>query len=103
MERSRLLVRVLADVLGRAADDLRSYALKRESLRRYLLNEEELYAYHQTIARLAGHRELARPWRIDDDFDDRKRSESRRGSGRVYRDAELIRRALAYSSSTFKS
>ena len=66
LDQNRLLVRAVADVLGRTADDLRTYALKRDSLRRHLLNDEERYAYHQAVVHLAGDRSLARPWRIDD-------------------------------------
>jgi hypothetical protein len=56
----------LAEVLERASDDLRTYSLKRESLRAYLLSDEENAAAHQVIANLAGDRELARP-RLRDD------------------------------------
>jgi len=59
--------RVVADVLEREAEDLRTYALKRESLRRHLLNDEEREAYQQTIARMGGARELVGPWWRDDD------------------------------------
>lgn len=61
------IVRAVADVLERAAEDLRTYALKRESLRRHLLNEEERDAYLQTIARMGGARELVGPWWRDED------------------------------------
>jgi hypothetical protein len=64
----RSIARRLADVLERAADDMRTYALKRESLRRDLLNDEEQQAYLQVIARMAGHQQLARPWRDDDEL-----------------------------------
>jgi GTPase SAR1 family protein len=67
-ERGRWIVRSLSDALERAAEDMQTYALKRESLRRHLMNDEERAAYLQAIARVAGHRELARPWRIDDEI-----------------------------------
>lgn len=66
-ERANTLTLTLADALGRAAEDMRTFALKRQSLRRGLLSDEERTAYMQTIMRVAGHRELARPWRTDDD------------------------------------
>jgi hypothetical protein len=56
----------LADVLERASEDLRTYSLKRESLRAYLLSDEENAAAQQVIAHLAGDRELARPRFRDD-------------------------------------
>jgi GTPase SAR1 family protein len=61
------IARVVADVLERDAEDLRTYSLKRESLRRHLLNDEERDAYQQTIARMGGARELVGPWWRDDD------------------------------------
>jgi ribosome biogenesis GTPase A len=59
------IVGSLADALARAADDMRAYALKRESLRRRLLTEEEEVAHLQAIVLLAEERELVRPWRRD--------------------------------------
>lgn len=67
LEQARALTARLAEAMGRAAEDMRTFALKRESLRRGLLSGDERAAYLQTIQRLAGHRELARPWRTDDD------------------------------------
>ena len=67
-ERGRCLVRSLAAALERAAEDMQTYALKRESLRRHLMNDEERAAYLQAIARVAGRRELARPWRLEDEI-----------------------------------
>lgn len=61
------IARVVADVLQREAEDLRTYSLKRESLRRHLLNDEERDAYQQTIARMGGARELVGPWWREDD------------------------------------
>jgi ribosome biogenesis GTPase A len=66
VEGARWLATGLADVLERAAEDMRTYALKRESLRQYLVTDEERAAQLQVIARVAGYRELARPWRLDD-------------------------------------
>jgi GTPase SAR1 family protein len=61
------LAGALADAMRRAAEDMQTFALKRQSLRRGLISDEELAAYKRMIARVAGHRELARPWRTDDD------------------------------------
>jgi small GTP-binding protein len=66
-DRGSWLAARLADALERAADDMKTFALKRQSLRRALLNDEERAAYLRTIGRVAGTRELARPWRTDDD------------------------------------
>lgn len=61
------LVAGLADVLERAAEDMSTYALKRETLRKHLMNEEERASYLAVIAQLASRRELVRPWRNDAD------------------------------------
>lgn len=61
------LVSGLADAMLRASEDLRTFALKRHALRRGLLNRDEQAAPREIIVRVAGHRELARPWRTDDD------------------------------------
>jgi GTP-binding protein EngB required for normal cell division len=63
----RALARNLADQLERASDDMRTFALKRQSLRRELLDTEEHVAYQQIIPRVAGDRALARPWRTEAD------------------------------------
>ena len=64
---TRWLAASLASAMERAAEDMRAFALKRQSLRRELISEEERVAYRQAICRIAGHRELARPWRTDED------------------------------------
>jgi GTP-binding protein EngB required for normal cell division len=64
---ARELVSVLADTLERASEDMRTFALKRQSLRRALLSDEEQASYQQIVPRVAGCRELARPWRTDAD------------------------------------
>ena len=66
-EHGERLVAGLADAMFRASEDLRTFALKRHALRRGLLNREEQSAPRQIVARVAGSRELARPWRTDDD------------------------------------
>jgi plasmid stability protein len=63
LERGSRFVRALADTLGRASEDMRTYSLKRESFRRQLLSDEEQAAYLQAISYLAGNRDLIRPWR----------------------------------------
>jgi hypothetical protein len=67
LERGSRFVRALADTLGRASEDMRTYSLKRESFRRQLLSDEEQAAYLQAISYLAGNRDLIRPWRPADD------------------------------------
>ncbi|HTU78557.1 MAG TPA: dynamin family protein [Solirubrobacteraceae bacterium] len=66
-EQTRSLITTFAEAMQRASEDMRTFALKRQSLRRGLINQEERTAHLQTIVRVAGHRELARPWRTDDD------------------------------------
>jgi hypothetical protein len=68
LARGKWLVTGLADVFERAAEDMSTYALKRETLRKHLMNEEERASYLAVIAQVASRRELVRPWRdIDDD------------------------------------
>lgn len=64
--RGKWLAERLAEVLERASENLRTYSLKRESLRAYLLSDEENAAAHQVIACLAGDRELVHPRFRDD-------------------------------------
>jgi GTP-binding protein EngB required for normal cell division len=66
-EHAQRLVRALAETVERSAEDMRSFALKRQSLRRGLLSERESVAYLQAIGRVASSRALARPWRTEDD------------------------------------
>jgi hypothetical protein len=58
----------LAQTLRRAAEDLQTYSLKRESLRAHLLSDEEQAACMQALRLLAGRRELARPFRQSDEI-----------------------------------
>jgi GTPase SAR1 family protein/muconolactone delta-isomerase len=67
LEQGRRLVHALADTLGRASEDMRTYSLKRESFRRRLLTDEETAAYLQAISYLVGNRNLVRPWQTDND------------------------------------
>ena len=64
---ARALVSTLAETLERGSEDMRAFALKRQSLRRALLSDEEQASYQQIIPRSAGCRELGRPWRTDAD------------------------------------
>lgn len=65
LQSGRRLVRSLAAVLARISEDMRTYSLKRESLRRRLLSDEEVAAYLQAISYLVGNRDLVRPWQPD--------------------------------------
>jgi GTPase SAR1 family protein len=67
-QRVRWLAESLAQTLSRTSEDLRTYALKRESLRGDLLSDEEDAAVIQVISYLAGARPLARPWRRRDEI-----------------------------------
>ena len=67
-ETARWLSRRLAATLSRAAEDLRTYALKREAMRAYLLDDEEDAASALVISHLAGSRTLVRPWRRNDEI-----------------------------------
>jgi GTPase SAR1 family protein len=67
-ERSRWLAERLVRTLSRTSEDLRTYALKRDSLRADLLSDEEDAAGIRVISYLAGARPLARPWRRSDEI-----------------------------------
>jgi len=47
------------------AEDMRTYALKQDALRRALQNRDEEYAYLQTIMRIVGNRNVCMPWAED--------------------------------------
>ncbi|MCL6591943.1 MAG: dynamin family protein [Firmicutes bacterium] len=47
------------------AEDMRSYALKREALRRNLQNRNEEDAYRRTVIRMVGSRSVCAPWAED--------------------------------------
>ncbi len=66
--RAQWLARKLADTLRRGADDMQTYALKRESRRGYLLSDEEDAAGIHVISYLAGRRQLVFPWRRSDEI-----------------------------------
>lgn len=57
----------LGRALERAAQDMRSYALKREALRRALISADEADAYRHALRLLAGEPALAQPWEQDPD------------------------------------
>ena len=50
---------------GHEAEDMRSYALKRDALRRALQNQDEEDAYRRTITRIVGNRNVCMPWSQD--------------------------------------
>jgi Dynamin family len=62
---ARLLVEEVARELRRGAEDMRTFSLKRESLRADLVTTEEARAHREVTARLAGHPLLATRWRTD--------------------------------------
>jgi len=47
------------------AEDMRSYALKREALRRHLANRNEEDAYRRAVIRIVGERSICAPWAED--------------------------------------
>lgn len=56
---ARQVVTATADRLKRRAEDMRSYSLKRQSLRRRFIDQEEETAYRDVLIRLVGHPLLA--------------------------------------------
>ncbi|MDQ2875915.1 MAG: hypothetical protein M3Y33_14450 [Actinomycetota bacterium] len=60
-ETGRALAGSLAAALRRAAQDMRSFALKREALRRGLVTDEEAQAHDGALRLLAGQPSLVRP------------------------------------------
>jgi hypothetical protein len=67
-ETAQWLSRRLAATLSRGAEDLRTYALKREAMRAHLIDDEESAASAVVISHLAGSRGLVRPWRQHDEI-----------------------------------
>jgi hypothetical protein len=47
------------------AEDMKSYAMKREALRRKLQNRDEEDAYRRAIIRIVGGRNVCIPWPED--------------------------------------
>jgi len=68
------MVGALGSALERAAQDMRSYALKREALRRALISADEADAYRHVLRLLAGEPALAQPWERDPDTAQRSSS-----------------------------
>ena len=62
---ARQVVSATAAKLKRLSEDMRTYSLKRQSLRRRFINDEEETAYRDVLVRLAGHPLLAAPARHD--------------------------------------
>jgi len=50
---------------GEWAEDMQNYAMKRDAIRRALLNKDEEDAYYRAIIHLAGARALCVPWQDD--------------------------------------
>jgi hypothetical protein len=63
-ELARELVAEEARWLERCARDMRMFALKHYAIRRELMTEEEGTAYSRGLARVAGERAIAFPWRL---------------------------------------
>ncbi|OPY70111.1 MAG: hypothetical protein A4E57_00751 [Syntrophorhabdaceae bacterium PtaU1.Bin034] len=59
LEASRRLVLEQASVLNRIAEDMQTYSLKHDALRRELTTDEELLAYLFALSLLVGHRSLS--------------------------------------------
>lgn len=55
----------LVQALRGASADMRSYALKREALRRGLITDDEAEAYRDALSLLAGPAALAQSWEAD--------------------------------------
>lgn len=69
LETARKLVLALAFTLGRDSEDMRSFALKREALSRWLITSEESRAYRETLRLLAGDPLLARAGTVDKEIE----------------------------------
>ena len=54
-----------AERFGEDVEDMRSYALKHEALRRALQNRNEEDAYRRAVARIVGGRSVCMPWEED--------------------------------------
>jgi len=59
------LLRHTSRILSATAEDMQSFSLKRDALRRGLHNQDEDDAYMRALTRLAGARYLAMPWNTD--------------------------------------
>jgi hypothetical protein len=59
-EQSRNLVQIQAGVFERIAEDMRTYALKHDAIRRELVTNEEHHAHRTALLRLAGNRKSGR-------------------------------------------
>jgi hypothetical protein len=55
-EQARILLQAQASALERIAEDMRTYALKHDAIRRELMTNEENNAYRTALLRLVGHR-----------------------------------------------
>jgi len=66
LDRARRVAEATASRLARRAEDMRTYALKRESLRQALIDREEADAYEDVLVRLVGDPLLVRPRRTEE-------------------------------------
>lgn len=66
--RARALAQRFVRTLRRLSEDMQTYSLKRQSLRGHLPSDEEEMAIVRLASYVAGHRELVRPWRRNDEI-----------------------------------
>lgn len=64
-EISKLVLLHAAERFEQDTEDMRSYAIKRDALRRGLLNKDEKEAYLRSIIRFVGDRSVSMPWPQD--------------------------------------
>jgi hypothetical protein len=61
-ETTTFLLRTASTVLRLISEDMESFALKREAIRRYLASEDEEDAYLRAVIHLAGAKHNCVPW-----------------------------------------
>jgi hypothetical protein len=62
----RLLFSEAARHCDELAEDMQSFAIKRDATRRYLHNSDETDAYLRALIQVAGHKSLCFPWDVDE-------------------------------------
>ncbi len=67
-ETRRFLLREAARHLGALAEDMQSFAIKHDALRRSLENRDETEAHRRALTQLVGQRSLCFPWRPEAAF-----------------------------------
>lgn len=65
LEIREFLISHAVQQFGHEAEEMRSYALKLDALRRALQNRDEEDAYRRTITRIVGNRNVCMPWAED--------------------------------------